>query len=698
MASDVDLYVIPGGKVGESAAKNFIHRLAPTWVDGLIVAAHTIGHRATEQQMAEFLETLRPTPTVTLGDVPGADCSLSIDNEQAAHTLTRHLVLQHRHKHFVYVSGPDGNAEALARELGFMRALREAELTLPAERRLVGDFTWEGGRNAIVELIEGRAIDIEQVQAVVCANDAMAVGVCMELERRDRYIPRDITVVGFDDTEVARHLPAPLTTVHQPLRELLFDAVGMLVEALAMGTRPKGAHRYTAECILRRSCGCPRLPDLPRPSTPAPASGAIREASLGVLEPALREDVDGTFAEVLDRVSPGWLAQLLEALTTQLEKRDAVFHDTLEVICLRLLRARTITSGWQDALLAMRRHVARAGMSIDKRGELDRVVEGAMRLTSEMAASYMARQREELLEQLRVLSDATAGLLAAPDLGTINQVTRSSFPKLGVEKGVVYLFTSAFCPDVEATPLSVFGLDNEPPLATLAARNLGQGGLPHRQNWVIEPLGAGARPLGLAVMQTGLAHVSWYERLRDALTAAVNGAQLVEQVQRLVVTDPLTGLSNRRHLAQRIRCELDGELRRRPLSLLVLDLDGFKALNDEQGHDAGDRALIAAASSIKHCLRDTDTLARFGGDEFVAVLPGATAEQARCIAQRVLENLPPDVLQNVSASLTCSIGIATVEDQIAVSEMELFRLADQALLAAKRGGKNRVVHARDRAD
>jgi diguanylate cyclase (GGDEF)-like protein len=215
------------------------------------------------------------------------------------------------------------------------------------------------------------------------------------------------------------------------------------------------------------------------------------------------------------------------------------------------------------------------------------------------------------------------------------------------------------------------------------------------RNWVIEPLGAVVHPLGFAVLQIGLPHVSWYERLRNALTAAINCAQLLQQVQRLVVTDPLTGLSNRRRLTERIGEELEARPTRLPLSLMVLDLDGFKALNDVRGHDEGDRALIETAKSIKRCLRETDTLARFGGDEFVAVLPLATAQQARAVAQRVLMNLPQDLLQNVSVSLTCSIGITTIEQRDLANGAELFRLADQALLAAKRCGKKRAVHSSD---
>jgi diguanylate cyclase (GGDEF)-like protein len=693
-AYGVDLIVIPGGKLGEMAGKNFVHTLAASWVEGVIVAAYTIGHTASERQLAGLIEHLGSVPTVALGEVPGAECCLLIDNERAAYEIAQHLVQQHRLERFAYVSGPDGNSEARERERGFSRALHEAGLLLGDDLRVVGDFTWEGGRNAICELLDRRGLTLERMQALVCANDAMAVGACTELERRGFCIPVDIAVVGFDDTELARHLPAPLTTARQPLRELLFDAMQMLVEGLRSGRAPRGSHRYSAESIHRRSCGCARLPNLPHPSTPNLLHASGR-ASLLVLEPALREDLDEGFVAALDAVDGAWLADLLQALGKQLDEQGTAFYDVLERLCFGLLRARKPTSGWQRALLALRRHVARGGLGPNKLPDLDRFIDGSMRLTSELTTSFLARQREELLEHLRVLSDATAGLLAAPDLGTIAAVTRSSFPKLGVKRGIVYLLSSEFGPGVSMTPLSAFGLDNgtDPGarLATTLPDELMRG-----RHWVVEPLGTGPRPLGLAVLQIGLAHVSWYERLRDALTAAINGAQLIQQVQRLVITDPLTGLNNRRSLTETIRRQLDPETRTNfPLSLLVLDLDGFKSLNDEHGHDEGDRALIQAADAIKRCLRDSDTLARFGGDEFVAVLPGTTAEQARAIARRVLQSLPTALREKVHKALTCSIGIATTERSGSTGDTELFRLADQALLRAKREGKNRVVHAHE---
>ncbi len=694
---DVDLLIVPGGKLGEGRAKTFVHDLmSPAWADGIIVAAHTIGHLATVQQMAAFLERLRPIPTVCLGEVSGADCCLAVENETAVYHITQHLVQQHGHRRFVFLSGPESNVEAQARARGFERALRALRPPVTDELRIAADFTWEGGRRAICELLDRRGVAIADVDAVVCANDATAVGACLELEHRQVCVPRDIAVVGFDDTELARHLPAPLTTARQPIRDLLFDAMQILLHGLEDGRPPCGGRRYSAEPVFRRSCGCPRLPDLRPPSTPSRRQLEVADA-VQVLAPAIRGDLDPSFAGALDAVSPTWLIDLIEALLDQLEEPRTPFFDILETLSFGLLRGSRAPTGWQQALLVVRRHVAQGGLSSpDLLVELERIIDGAIRLTSEIATSFVVRQREELVEHLRVLSDATARLLAAPDLNTIVDVTRECFPKLGVERGLIQLFASPEGANSVLSCVSSFGMGVPPDAAPIAEGTLGSDALLRGHSWVVEPLGVGDHPLGLAVLASGLAQVSWYERLRDALSAAIKGAHLIQEVQYLAVTDPLTGVNNRRYLTEKIRHELEKRSGASlPLSLLVLDLDGFKMLNDERGHDEGDRALIEAAELFRQCLRDTDTLARFGGDEFVAVLPGANAEQAVSVAMRVLRSLPPGLLARTTARLTCSIGVATSDTDGATSQVELFRLADQALLAAKRAGKNRVVHARD---
>jgi two-component system, cell cycle response regulator len=174
---------------------------------------------------------------------------------------------------------------------------------------------------------------------------------------------------------------------------------------------------------------------------------------------------------------------------------------------------------------------------------------------------------------------------------------------------------------------------------------------------------------------------------------ALDNALLLRRSEALSVTDDLTQLYNSRYLNQVLRREAKRASRSgRPLSLLFLDLDGFKGINDNHGHQAGSRALVEAAAVIRRCARETDVVARFGGDEFAIVLPDTGSEGAAAVGDRVRERLSvhPFLESNgLKLRLTASVGVATLPD-VAASAEELVRAADMAMYQVKESGKNGV--------
>ena len=159
-------------------------------------------------------------------------------------------------------------------------------------------------------------------------------------------------------------------------------------------------------------------------------------------------------------------------------------------------------------------------------------------------------------------------------------------------------------------------------------------------------------------------------------------------------TDDLTGQYNRRHILVELEKEVERALRYgRRLSGMMVDVDDFKKINDQYGHLMGDRVIKAFAGVLERSIRRIDILGRWGGDEFLVILPESTVDVARLVAQRIQKNLS-DYQRNVLGELslfTASIGLLSFGDIKEVDKTIFIEKIDQALLRAKRAGKNRIT-------
>lgn len=169
-----------------------------------------------------------------------------------------------------------------------------------------------------------------------------------------------------------------------------------------------------------------------------------------------------------------------------------------------------------------------------------------------------------------------------------------------------------------------------------------------------------------------------------------------ESLYESATRDTLTGLENRRQMTAYLRHHLArAERLSNPLTFLLVDLDHFKAVNDRHGHDVGDEALVHIAGILRRTCRDTDLVARWGGEEFALILPDTNLDQARTLAERIRTSVSKSELMAGSNTIHLTISVGGATYQPGDSNDSLFQRADKMRYKAKNGGRNRVEMAED---
>ncbi|HEX2057387.1 MAG TPA: sensor domain-containing diguanylate cyclase [Actinomycetota bacterium] len=225
--------------------------------------------------------------------------------------------------------------------------------------------------------------------------------------------------------------------------------------------------------------------------------------------------------------------------------------------------------------------------------------------------------------------------------------------------------------------------------------------LPFARNLVAVPLSADGKAVGALVVEYGGRRggrverrvVSMLGQFAAHAALALKNSWLLQQVQKLAETDGLTGLANRRTFEATLEREISRAARSgEPVTLVMVDVDHFKKLNDTHGHQVGDEVLELVADVLASACRDFDTAARYGGEEFAVILPACSSAESLVVAERLRESIAE--IETV-ADVTASAGVATFPAHAADPE-GLIKAADEALYESKRTGRNRVTRSRRR--
>jgi sigma-B regulation protein RsbU (phosphoserine phosphatase) len=412
-------------------------------LDGILVLP--IGYSLSPAELGEYCRRFRPLPVCTIPDTAGDQFSrVCVDNEPGMRAAIRHLVEVHGYRRIGCIRGPEGSDEAALRFSVYEEVLREHGIAVDPELVTLGNYTSQSGIDGVRVLFDERKLS---PRALVCANDAMAIGAAEALRARGLEIPGQVAVIGFDDIDVAPHHEPPLTTVRQPLRKLAREALALLHEQITEGREPK-RRVLPSELVVRESCGCHQLPALPVPEGSGARALRIPGAlsALGLCGMAAEADV----TELIDDAEE---ARLLEALVDDIAHDSASFPALLRKTLSGKLRERMdqnrlqtwFTLVWRKAIPLLR-----ADPALRDRAEvLLHTARMLVALATEHAHSARQRRYEDLANRL---SRTSVALGAALDLSEVESTLRRELPGYGISACFVCLY-EGLTPSTEAARL-----------------------------------------------------------------------------------------------------------------------------------------------------------------------------------------------------------------------------------------------------
>jgi hypothetical protein len=406
------------------------------------------------------------------------------------------------------------SAEAQSRYLAYRQVLAENAIAFEPKLVLDGDFTRPGGVRAARRLFDEHQLGAADVDAIVCANDDLAIGVIEELVHRGVTVPDRIAVVGFDDAKSSQGIHPSVTTVRQPTEKLGREAVRALYAVLD-GLPPPEMAPLPTELVLRRSCGC-----TPTDGPPTPTG----------LPPELEQIARRTYAGR----SEAWDTSLAQALIREARGKSGDFQRALEPLLQRLLHAGLDLLPIQQLLSQLRTRALGASFHDPPlQAKIEESVHAARILVSRLQSQTGVERGVSELARIGALSQAlSARMFGSPAL--ISAALVEHLPALGFDECVVSELVSG-----EAAPgLQVaFGFhaeDVQPkatryPASALIPPDFGRL---RRQSSVVIPLTYGTEPLGIAVVPARPTDRRTYDRLRPVLATALKGMQLARLAHR----------------------------------------------------------------------------------------------------------------------------------------------------------------------
>jgi len=542
---DLNLILFPGGplnipveRYGHIAQRNVIYDLIhPNNLDGLVILSGTLTGFVDGNAFHRFCEQFEGLPIVSLFIQLTEAHSILLDNKKGMYDLVDHLINTHNCQQIGFIRGPEGHQEADERFQAYADALTSNGIPFNMDFVIPGEFTATSSKQGLQKFFDSKNI---QFDAIVAANDRMAVGAFEFFQSRGLEIPKDITIVGFDDIEESRYTLPPLTTVRQPYRQIARIAIETLCRYFNGEITQKEIILPT-ELVIRQSCGCTISQKFLKQSKPH-ESKATPGLSTLIAQRSLITD------EIIKRVATNLrgqqiaiefqaIATLFDAFIESLYNIPSnKFLTVLEDLLNQNTKKNNSVRGWEE-IVSVSQDETTPYITDPKLCHYSKKLWLQARIMiGEFAERAQAHQRYQMILRTLLISEISQELLSTFEVKKLMDVLYQNLSSLGIESCFVAIYENFSKSGGLARLILAFNQQQrynlEPEGILFPANELIPAGISladQRRNWVVSPLYFQTDHLGFLIMEIGPYDGMVYEAIRRYVSSALKGALILEE-------------------------------------------------------------------------------------------------------------------------------------------------------------------------
>lgn len=694
-------------------------------LDGIIIITGEMGDYMSSEEIQKFCDNFSPLPLISVGYPIKNNPNILIDNKPAVKDSVHHLVNIHHKRRIAFIKGSEGNPDSEERYEAYCEALEELEIKHDPQLVYQGNFLRSSGIEAVKTLLDERQTDFE---AIIAADDMMALGAMEELNKRNLRVPENIALIGFDNIKEAKYNRIPLTTVDQPLYHLGWTA-GEVLHSVIQGKEVQQNIMLPTRLKIRQSCGC--LPSIHQKSRSFKAMKVPQGDISTILNTDFSTYLTDRFLEEL--TYPEYKEKKLRSECNKLfsylfkefteDNTHNAFLKQLNFIISQCADIDILSI--QTSLMLTFRILSWKLQTPEQHQKLDYFIQNSETLILDTLIREQSMEKLHQTEQRWLATEVLRDISVAFGLGELIDIMYDEVPRLGISEFYLALYKGENIKYVQES----WQMPEESEL--IVAYNENGLYVPDESNryfetrkllpgecslsgsgktFMVLPLFFIHDQFGYLIISFDTPEVIIYENLRTQVSSALKGAILLRErieaeevlkeafikienanmrLHDLSMKDDMTGLYNRRGFMNAGRklyktSQASGE----SFILFFIDLDGLKIINDTMGHEYGDIAIIETSKILKRTFRGNDIAARLGGDEFTVITLDAEKRDVKAIITRVNHFIKEyNKTSEYDFTLSLSLGYSIFTKGCKQSFEELMSDADKNLYIEKKKKK-----------